>query len=130
MHNLHGLWKANCWLHAFRVTDNSQQPNNHWVSKSYRTTMIWTPICVWYVVRCGSKNGHQKDMCSKVIGLHVSNMLIIQVSTINMIGETYMFISWTQISSFWWCVRLWYELQNFMKANGYRCDLDVLSVLY
>ena len=23
----------------------------------------WTPIFEWYVVRCGSKNGHQKNMC-------------------------------------------------------------------
>ena len=26
---------------------------------------IWTPIYEWYVVRSGSKNGHQTDMCSK-----------------------------------------------------------------
>ena len=32
--------------------------------------MIWTLIFEWYVVRCGSKNGHKKrDMCSKEIGL-------------------------------------------------------------
>ena len=26
-------------------------------------------------VRCESKNGHQKDMCLKEIGLHAQNML-------------------------------------------------------
>ena len=35
------------------------------------TTIIWTLVVEWYMVRCGSKNGHQKDMgleeivCSK-----------------------------------------------------------------
>ena len=28
------------------------------------------PRFEWYVVRCGSKNGFQKDTCSKEIGLH------------------------------------------------------------
>ena len=36
-------------------------------SKS-NTTIIWTPIFKWYVVICGSKSWHQKDMCLKVIG--------------------------------------------------------------
>ena len=26
-----------------------------------------TPVFVWYVVRCGSKNRHQKDMCSNIL---------------------------------------------------------------
>jgi hypothetical protein len=25
------------------------------------TTIMWTPIFGWYVLRCGSKNGHLKD---------------------------------------------------------------------
>ena len=29
-----------------------------------------SPIFDWFVVRCGSKNEHQKDMCSKEIELH------------------------------------------------------------
>jgi hypothetical protein len=28
-----------------------------------------TPIILWFVVRCGSKNGHQKNMFFKEIGL-------------------------------------------------------------
>ena len=28
-----------------------------------KTTIIWTPIFEWYVVRCRSKNWHHKDMC-------------------------------------------------------------------
>lgn len=31
--------------------------------------VTWTPIFQWYVVRRGSKIGHQKDMCQKEIGL-------------------------------------------------------------
>ena len=33
------------------------------------TYLNWTPIFDWCVVRCESKNRHQKDMCSKGIGL-------------------------------------------------------------
>jgi len=29
------------------------------------TTMIYTPIFEWYVVRCGFKNWHHKHMCLK-----------------------------------------------------------------
>ena len=44
----------------------------------------------WCVVRCGSKNGHQKDMCSKEIGLHAQNLLTIQGSIFNMVEGTCM----------------------------------------
>ena len=37
------------------------------------------------MVRCGSKNGHHKNMCIDEIGLHVQNMLIILGSLVNMI---------------------------------------------
>ena len=33
------------------------------------TTKIWTPIFECYLVRCKSKNEHQKDMCLSKIGL-------------------------------------------------------------
>ena len=54
------------------------------------TTLTWTPIFESYVVRCGSKNGHQKDMSLKEIGLHAQNMLTILGSKVNMIWGTYM----------------------------------------
>ena len=34
------------------------------------TYFKWTPIFDWYVVRHGSKNGHQKYTCLKDSGLH------------------------------------------------------------
>ena len=34
------------------------------------TYLIETPIVEWYAVWCGYKNGYQKDMCSKKIGLY------------------------------------------------------------
>lgn len=43
-----------------------------------------------YVVRCGSKNRHWKDMCWKEIGLCAQNTLKIQNSMANMIRETCM----------------------------------------
>ena len=50
------------------------------------TTIILTPIFEQYVIRCESKNWHQKDMCLEEIGLHAQNMLIIILSSVvNMI---------------------------------------------
>ena len=45
----------------------------------------------WYVVRCGSKNWHQKGiMCLKEFGLRAQNMLAILGSIVSRIGGTYM----------------------------------------
>ena len=44
------------------------------------------------VVRCGSNNRYQKDMCLKEIGLHAQNIRTILGSTVNIIGGTYMTI--------------------------------------
>lgn len=52
--------------------------------------IMWTPIIEWFIVRCGSKNGYQKDMCLKVIGLCAHNILTILGSIVYMIGGTYM----------------------------------------
>ena len=52
--------------------------------------IIWTLVFEWYMVRCRSKNGHQKDMCLVEVELRAQNMLIILVSIINIIAETYM----------------------------------------
>ena len=47
-----------------------------------------TPIIKWYVVKCGSKNGYQKDMSLKDIELYAQNLLIILGSIFNIIeGE-------------------------------------------
>ena len=35
----------------------------------------WTPTFEQYVVRCGSKNRHQKGICLMEIGLCVQNMI-------------------------------------------------------
>ena len=52
--------------------------------------IIWTPIFEWYVVRWWSKDGHQKFMYLKEIGLRAQNMLIILGLSVNMIEETFM----------------------------------------
>ena len=51
---------------------------------------IWTPIFEWYVVRSGSKNGHQKDLCLKETRTCAQNMLTILSPIVNMIGGSYM----------------------------------------
>ena len=47
--------------------------------------IIRAPIVEWYVVRYESKIIHQKDMCSKEIGLCAQNTLTIVVPIINII---------------------------------------------
>ena len=40
------------------------------------------------MVRCGFKNGHQKDMCLQEIGLLDENMRTVLVFVVDVIGET------------------------------------------
>jgi hypothetical protein len=47
----------------------------------------WTLVFEWYVVRCGSKNKYQKNMCLKEIGLRAQNMLLIISSRVNINGK-------------------------------------------
>ena len=49
--------------------------------------VVWTPICEWYVVRCQSKNEHQKDMCLEEVGLRTQYILIILESIVNIFGK-------------------------------------------
>ena len=39
------------------------------------------------MIRCGSKNEHQKEMYLKEVGIHVQKTLTIQGSTINIFGK-------------------------------------------
>ena len=43
-------------------------------SKTKTTTIIGTRVFERFVVTCGSKNWHQKDMCLKMIELHAQSM--------------------------------------------------------
>ena len=49
------------------------------------TFVIYTLIFQWYVVKCGSKNNHQKGMCFTEIGLQAKNMITILGSIVNTI---------------------------------------------
>ena len=62
---------------------------------SNRLLYACMPIYEWHVISCESNNGHQKYMSSKVIGLHVQNMLIILGRIVNMFGNTYTTTQWT-----------------------------------
>jgi hypothetical protein len=54
------------------------------------TYLNQTPIFDWYVIRCGSKNKYQKDMCLKESELHAQNMITILGSiVINIMGDVY-----------------------------------------
>ena len=41
------------------------------------TKLYVAPIFECYVIKCGSKNGYQKDTCLKVIGLCAQNIIAI-----------------------------------------------------
>jgi hypothetical protein len=69
------------------------------------TTIIWTPLFEWYVVRCGSQNKHQRDMCFKEIGLNVEIEATTLGTIVNMIGGIY-------LESSHWGLRCPYELQK------------------
>ena len=47
--------------------------------------IIWTPTFEWYVVRCGSKNGHQKCVYMNEVTLHAQKHDTILGSIINII---------------------------------------------
>ena len=51
------------------------------------TSLNWTHIFECDVVRCGSKNGIQKDKCLKEIELGAQNMIIILGSIVNIVGR-------------------------------------------
>jgi hypothetical protein len=50
------------------------------------THLEWIPIFEWCIVKCGSKNRHQKDMCLKEIGKHIQNLLTILDLIVSIIG--------------------------------------------
>ena len=59
------------------------------------TSLNGTPMFQWFVIRCGSKNRHQKDMWGKEIGLRAQNALLEFYSSnsiFNIIGDTCMII--------------------------------------
>ena len=73
------------------LDDRFDQNTIHTSPKQSRPNSInylkQTPIFEWCVLRCGSKNGHQKDiMHFKEIGLRAQNLLTILGSIFNMIG--------------------------------------------
>ena len=66
------------WCHEF----TAQVDDKVGVSDS----LHWTPVCEWYLVWCGSKNGYQKDMCLIEIGLCAQIMITILSSIFKIFG--------------------------------------------
>lgn len=58
------------------------------------TCLNWTPSTEWCVVKCGSKNIYQIDMCLKWIGLCAQILFGILDQTIKKNIETYVIISY------------------------------------
>ena len=63
------------------------------------TCLKWTRIFEWCVGKCGSKNGHQKDIFWKGIGIWSQNLSTIIGSIINIIWGVCVFIKWERESS-------------------------------
>lgn len=85
-----------------------------------------------YLVKCGSKNGHQKHMYMKEIGWRAQILLTIlaQQSPSFGGGGTYMIIQWEGGSSFWEQTRYASNMDmsstNY-KEFGYMHNLDLWS---
>ena len=76
--------KLECfWSHSHMVLFKS--PSTKVDVPNLVTYLDSTSIFEWHVVRCDSKNGHQKNMCPKYIILHVQNMITILSSIVNII---------------------------------------------
>lgn len=54
---------------------------------NYVICLKWTQVFEWYVVRCGSKNGNQKDMYFDEIRLRIQITITIIGSRVNVIGD-------------------------------------------
>ena len=105
------------------LEDKAKMPN--WVPYLDRA-----PFLERYVVRCGSNNGYQKDMCSKDIELHAQIMRTTLGSIINMIwgGPTWP-LNEHKTSHFD------DEEDNHMSSRLYEesvhvFDLDLLTITY
>ena len=80
------------------------------------TALNWTPIFEWYVIRCGFKNGYQKDMYLIEIGLRAQNMIPILGSIVNIIGgNLYDHLISTRILTLI-VKKILYELQKLRKV--------------
>ena len=100
------LWFGKVWQapEGPYMSDNIQESNPYWSRKhcqstdsmlapTYKVTIMHilvnyltqTPIFEWCMVRCGSKNEHQRNMCSKEIGLCAENFITIPGSIVNII---------------------------------------------
>ena len=63
------------------------------ISRPYSVTCLhWIPIFELHVVRCGSKNGHQKDLCLDEIGLCAQKMVTILGLVVNINQDANMIV--------------------------------------
>ena len=59
------------WINLIRCEVSLAGRVQDKVDNPYSVTfLIRTPVIEWYVVWCGTKNGYQKGMCLKEVGLH------------------------------------------------------------
>ena len=82
------------------------------------------------MVRCGSKNRHQKDKCLEEIRLCVQNTLTIIGSIIDIVrGHLYDHLMSTRISTLIEN-KVYHINSKYYEENGYRHDLDLLVILH
>ena len=81
--NLHFIDNSDVWA---GVQICSVRHNSKLDMPKLNTTLIYTPIFDWCVVRCGSKTWHHNDICLKRIALRAPKVLTILDSIINMLG--------------------------------------------
>ena len=93
------------------------------------TTIIWTLIFTWYVIKFRSRNWHQKDMCLEEFKLHAQNILEVLGSLLNTIG---VFLWLLNEHENLHCANEWDALRSFKnhEANDYGHNLDSLIILH
>ena len=113
------------------ITLHTKQPNVPSIRRVNwrRWKCEWSLYIQVVCVRCGSKTGHQKDMCLTKIKLHVHNVLTILGSVVYIIGRNVMINKlwrgswlWVWISSY----ELWKPWWKWLQAH----DLDSLTILH
>ena len=90
--------------------------------------IICTPIFELNVVKCASKNRHQKGMCLKVIKLNAQYLLTNLGSILNIIG-VYNHLMSTRIFTLIMSKEILRSSENH-EENGYRHNLDLLIILH
>ena len=93
------------------------------------TCLDWTPMIDSCVLRYGSQNGHQKDVCFKLIGDRAQKLLTMRVNTMGLKPLLFRLILKKKDSSLLMRIRVTYRSFKTYEENGYSLNLDSATIL-